>query len=106
MYADFALKNGELHIIETLDLRNVDHLTPTLRGDAAIKGFTLNQANESAANTIAIISASDYGVAKPAISMISRWAKDIYDLSTPEEQQRFAKFMSTSLHRESLALAL
>ena len=106
LYADFALRNGQLHVIETLDLRNVDHLTPTMRGEAAIKGITLNQAKELSANPIAIISASDYGIAKPAISMLNRFADDIYDLSTTDERQRLATFMSSSLNRDTLELVL
>jgi hypothetical protein len=101
LYADFALQNGKLHIIETLDLRNVDHLTPTLRGDAAIKGFTLNEAGENS-NAIAIISASDYSVARPAISMISRFADDVFDISTPIERQRLSHFMAESLQKPDL----
>lgn len=105
LYADFALQNGQLHIIETLDLRNVDHLTPTLRGDAAIKGFTLNEAGENV-NAIAIVSASDYGIARPAINMISKFADDIYDISTQTERQRLSDFMATSLHKPDLEFQL
>jgi hypothetical protein len=93
LYADFALQNGKL--------RNVDHLTPTLRGDAAIKGFTLNEAGENS-NAIAIISASDYSVARPAISMISRFADDVFDISTPIERQRLSHFMAESLQKPDL----
>lgn len=105
LYADFALMNGKLHIIETLDLRGVDHLTPSMRGDAAIKGITLDEAGDNT-NAIAIIAASDYGIARPAISMISRFANDVYDLSTQNERKRFADFMAKSLHRDKLALTL
>lgn len=105
LYADFALQNGRLHIIETLDLRNVDHLTPTLRGDAAIKGFTLNEIDDDS-NAIAIISASDYSVARPAISMISKFADDVFDISTNSERQRLSEFMATSLHKPDLNLNL
>lgn len=101
LYSDFAVKNGELHVIETLDLRNVDHLTPSLRGDAAIKGFTLNEAGEES-NAIAIVSASDYSIARPAITMISRFADDVYDLSTPSERQRLSQFMSKCLQKPDL----
>lgn len=101
LYSDFAVKNGELHVIETLDLRNVDHLTPSLRGDAAIKGFTLNEASEES-NAIAIVSASDYSIARPAITMISRFANDVYDLSTTSERQRLSQFMAKCLQKPDL----
>jgi hypothetical protein len=105
LYSDFALMNGRLHVIETLDLRGIDHLTQAMRGDAAIKGITLNEI-EAGSNAIAIITASDYGIAKPAISMISRYADDVYDLSAHEDRRRFADFMSVSLHHNGLELPL
>lgn len=105
LYADFALQNGKLHVIETLDLRNIDHLTPSMRGNAAIKGFTLNEVSENS-NAIAIISASDYSVARPAISMISKFADDVYDVSTIDGRQSLSQFIAESLHKPDLNLNL
>lgn len=105
LYADFALMNGKLHVVETLDLRGVDHLTPTLRGGAAIKGITLDEIGDND-NAIAVIVASDYGIAKPAISLLSKYADDLYDLSSQVEKQRFADFMAKSLHCGNMALPL
>lgn len=107
LYADFALQNGKLHIIETLDLRNIDHLTPSIRGNAAIKGFTLNEVGENSnAIAIAIISASNYSVARPAISMISKFADDVYDVSTKDGRQNLSQFIAESLHKPDLNLNL
>jgi Protein of unknown function (DUF3037) len=105
LYADFALQNGKLHVIETLDLRNIDHLTPSMRGNAAIKGFTLNEVGENS-NAIAIISASDYSVARPAIAMISKFADDVYDVSTLDGRQNLSQFIAESLHKPDLNLNL
>jgi Protein of unknown function (DUF3037) len=105
LYADFALMNSKLHVVETLDLRGVDHLTPTLRGGAAIKGITLDEVGDND-NAIAVIVASDYGIARPAISLLSRYADDLYDLSANGERQRLADFMATSLHCGTMALPL
>ena len=41
LYADFALLNGQLHVIEVMDLRGVDRLSSAMRGEAALKGVTL-----------------------------------------------------------------
>jgi len=105
LYADFAMMNGRLHVMETLDLRGVDHLTPAMRGSAAIKGITLDEVGESD-NAIAVIMASDYGIAKPVISLVSRYADDVYELTAQGEKQRFADFMSKSLHCETMLLPL
>ena len=98
LYADLALQNGRLHVMEVLDLRGITHLTAGMRGDAAVKGITLDQATANQANAIAIVQASDYGVAKPAIGLVQRYAKDVYDFGQSEERSRFATFISSALH--------
>lgn len=105
LYADFALMNGKLHVVETLDLRGVSHLTPKLRGGAAIKGITLDEVGDND-NAVAVVVASDYGIARPAISLLSRYADDVYDLSANGEKQRFADFMAKSLHCGTMSLPL
>lgn len=102
LYADLALMNGKLHVMEVMDLRGMDKLTASARGDAAIKGITLDEA-KAQANPIAIVAASDYAVAKPAIHLISRYANDVFDLGTLAERDRFAAFVAKSLHRTDLA---
>lgn len=101
LYADFALLNGQLHVMEVMDLRGVDRLSSAIRGEAALKGVTLDEARDKA-NPIGVIAASDYGVAKPAIHMINRYAADVYDLGSPGERARFAAFVAKSLHRQEL----
>jgi len=103
LYTDFAVKNGELHVIETLDLRGISHLTPSLRGDAAIKGVTLDEAREKIkGKRVAVISASDYAAAKPAIWMISRSADEVWDMHHDGDRQKLADFISTALHQSSM----
>lgn len=103
LYADFAMMNGRLNVIEVLDLRGVDRLTASQRGEAALKGVTLDEAKDQA-HTVAVVAASDYGAAKPAIRMMQRYAGDMYDLGSSEERARFAAFIAKGLHREELDL--
>ncbi|MCI1193520.1 hypothetical protein MOJ79_16940 [Calidifontimicrobium sp. SYSU G02091] len=103
LYADLAVMNGALHAVEVLDLRGAQHLTPTLRGEAAIKGITLDAAREHLdGRRIAVVSASDYAVARPAISLISRYADDLIDMTEPSGRQRLADFIAGALHRTDL----
>ena len=103
LYTDFALRNGELHVIETLDLRGVDRLTPTLRGDAAIKGLTLDEAGDKIkGKRLAVFSASDYTVSKPAIWMFSRSADVVLNMHDETDRRSFADFISASLHRDDI----
>jgi hypothetical protein len=103
LYADFALMNGQLHVMEVMDLRGIDRLSTALRGEAALKGITLDEARGKA-NPIGVLAASDYGIAKPAINMINRYASDVFDLGSLAERTRFASFVASSLHRQELDL--
>lgn len=100
LYADFALQNGKLSVIETLDLRNLDRLTPTIRGEAALKGITLNSADN--ARKIAVIQASDYSVARPVINVIGKYADDLYNLHDSKDKQKFSNFIAKALNKPDL----
>lgn len=103
LYADFAVMNGKLNAIETLDLRGVDRLTPTMRGDAAVKGITLDEARERIdGRRLVVISATDYGIARPAIQLVSRYADDVLDMQVLRDRERLATFISDALHRQEL----
>jgi len=104
LYVDFALKNGAVHVIETLDLRDVDRLSPAQRGEAALKGVTLDEAKDKFANgtRIALVQASDYGVARPAINLIGRYADETWNIGDSGDRARFVKFISGSLHANQL----
>ncbi|MBO9680925.1 MAG: hypothetical protein J7556_22085 [Acidovorax sp.] len=103
LYADFAVKNGRLHIIETLDLRGVEHLTPSIRGGAAVKGFTLGEAKNAVdGDRMAVVSASNFEISRPAIKMIERSASHLYVLESPKDRQSFVDFMHKALHSSAL----
>lgn len=103
LYADFAVLNGKLNAIETLDLRGVERLTPTLRGDAALKGITLDLARTKIdGKRVVVLSASDYSVARPAIQLVSRYADDVLDMHDAKARQQLADFIAGALHRHQL----
>jgi len=100
VYADFAYKNGNLHVIETLDLRGVDHITPSLRNNAAFKSITLDMAREvvGEGKRLGIVAASDYASVKSAVRLFERNADDIYSLDSPNDVQRLATLLASGLH--------
>lgn len=103
LYADFALKNGAVHVIETLDLREVEHLTPSLRGQAALKGITLDEARERLdGKRIALVQASNYTVARPAIGLLGRYADQLWNLGESADRQAFAGFVAKAMHADQL----
>jgi hypothetical protein len=103
LYADFAVLNGKLNAIETLDLRGIEKLTPSLRGDAALKGITLDHARTKIdGKRVVVLSATDYNVARPAIQLISRYADDVLDMHDAKDRQQLADFIAGALHRDQL----
>jgi hypothetical protein len=103
-YADFAFKNGALHIIETMDLRGVDHLTARLRNQAAFKSIVLDQARDvtqGGGQRIAILAASDYGAVKSAVKMIERNADDVVSMDNPGDVDRLILKLSNALHLQN-----
>lgn len=104
LYADFALKNGALHLVEAIDLRGLDKLTKGIRGEAGLSAILFDQAKSvltDQSKTIAVISADDYAIAKPIVGLMSKYASDVYELGTTSDKQRFADFIADSLHADT-----
>lgn len=106
LYVDFALKNGKIHVIETLDMRGLRQLTPAARGVAAMKSITLAEArgNDQIGRKIALISVTDSAIAQPAIRLVERYADDVWHMGSAEDRMCFAKFVSKSLHVDQLIM--
>jgi len=105
IYAEFALKNGAIHVIETLDLRGHDKVTLPVQKETAIKSIVLDQAGKSLDKDsikIAVISASDYRVMRPMINMVTGYADDVITMESTMDKQRLSDFISTALHTASL----
>jgi hypothetical protein len=100
IYADFAYKNGSLHVIETLDLRGVEQLTTGLRHAAAFKSITLDIAkdNQNIERCIGVVAASDYSAVRPAIRLFERHSDELFSLDDPRDSQRFADLLANGLH--------
>lgn len=106
LYVDFALKNGKIHVVETLDLRGINHVTSAVRGDAAIKSITLAQAEDmrEIGKRIALVHASDHAIAQPAVRLIDRYADVVWHMDSSADRQQFARFVSDALHVDQLDL--
>ena len=106
LYVDFALKNGKIHVVETLDLRGLTHVTSAVRGDAAIKSITLAEAKnmKEVGKRIALVHASDHSIAQPAVRLIDRYADEVWHMDSSDDRQSFARFVSDALHVDQLKL--
>jgi hypothetical protein len=101
LYADFALKNGAVHVIETLDLRGVERITKSLRGEAGFTAVLFDQARQrltTDSRRIAVTAADDYSIVKPIVHLVSRYADDVVALESSSDRQRFADFIGASLN--------
>jgi hypothetical protein len=106
LYADFALKNGAIHIIETLDLRGVEKVTKTVRGEAGLTAILLDQARQhlpGESKRIAVTASDNYSVVKSIVHLVGRYADDVIVIEDPIDRQRLAEFIASSLEvREPL----
>ena len=103
LYADFALKNGAVHVIETIDLRGLERLNKSVRGEAGLTAVLFDQAHKSLSpetRCVAITTADDYSIVKPVLGLIARYADDMISLESAADRQRFADFIYQSLHPE------
>lgn len=105
MFAEFALKNGSIHVMETLDLRGHAHYTKGLRNEASHKAMVLDLAQdtlETSSQRIAVVAADDYSEMKPAMSLINRKASHVLCIDSPTDRQWLADFIAESLHVPTL----
>lgn len=105
LFAEFALKNGSIHVIETLDLRGHNSYTKPLRNEASHKALVLDLAQDElqkSSQRIAVIAADDYATMKPAISLLNRKASTVVSMDSANDRQWLADFVSKSLHLSTL----
>lgn len=87
LIADFALKNGSMHIFATLDLRRA-----SVRIDeAALKAITLNQAKKryknKKTNLIGVYATSETGHQfKPHIELLKEYSTNTYNWSNADDR--------------------
>lgn len=94
LYADFALKNSNWHVAETIDFRAKPD---TLRGDkfkqAALKAVTLDRSMKVLQNCLPIVvyAATDKDLehVHPHIALLSQYAQRTFNYLDPDDSIRF-----------------
>lgn len=104
LFADFALQNGALHVIEALDLRQVERLSKGMRNEAGFKALLLDQvkAMDSRSDRVAVFAADDYQAIKPAWSMMQRYASAVFAYESAADRQELADLVARRLHRQGM----
>lgn len=105
LYADFALKNGRMHVTAVVDFR-VDErsIKSTKRGQAAIKAITLDAAHrrfgDSSCVTYAVFAASDEyrDLVQPQVQMLGDYADRVFDFTSRDDQAAYMSLMVEAAH--------
>lgn len=100
LVADFALKNGKLHIASTLDLRK--HSASL--GDAALKSIVLDKAEKKYGTEFSIKRIGVYAVDKDMldnfkghIDLLGDYADELYDWQDQNNRKKFQRSLSDAI---------
>ena len=104
LYADFAMMNGSIHVLEVMDLRGVERVTRSMRGEAGLTAVLLDQVKKrfsEGSRRIAVTAADDYKKVASLVSLVAGYADDVVAIESSSDRQRLADFVSTALHAKS-----
>lgn len=106
VYAEFALKNGKLNIIETVDFRHISNIT-NKRQETQSKALIFNLAEmleqEKGTNNIVIVAANDYKDVKPMMNLLGRYAT-IKAWDSQSDMDGFFSHVAKALHKPMLEM--
>lgn len=103
LVADFAMRNGVLHVCAALDLRGKEE---TIRLDkfrqGAVKAITLDRARktEKGCKTFAVIAAPEdiLHIAQPHIAMLHDYSHQVFNLMDAEGADGFYRYIREATH--------
>lgn len=101
LFADFALKNGAIHIIEAIDLRGISRPTRASQGHVSVAAIMLDQARLKLPPTsrrIAITAADDYSLLRGSMNILSHYTNDVLTFESAEDRKTLSDFIAASLH--------
>ena len=105
VFAELALQNGALHVIESLDLRRHSNYSKTLRNEASHTAMVLDLAADllpQGGQRIAVVAADNYEDMRPGIRLVSRKASAVVSINSAHDRNWLANFVAKSLHVETL----
>lgn len=102
LFAEFALRNGRLHVMETVDFRVKDHAGK--KREAEAKTLVLLQALESVGaadlRRYVVVSGADAASANPSMTLLSRHADDVIVRESHEDWTRFVNLMAEAARHQ------
>lgn len=102
--AEFALQNGRLHVIETLDLRTSN--PSAKRNDARAKALTLDVARRSATNTAgyAVLAGIDSPLIKDAKALLSDYCENVITWESVSEMNELMSRLGAATKKPGLPM--
>jgi len=108
MLADFALKNGSMHITQVIDFRvKVDQLKAAKRGEAGLKAMGLVTAEKVYKKGVVpmVVYAANpatLDIVQPSLNLLHQHAEHVFDINNPNDSaaymQRMRVAAGDSLH--------
>lgn len=103
LFAEFALKNGKLHIVETIDFRA--GIPSVKRLEAQGKALVMDFAKDLNHDTVctAIVAASDHSEIKASLNVLNKYADRVISVNSSDDMNSFfsewANLMGRTLPR-------
>jgi hypothetical protein len=101
LYADFAARNGVMHITETIDFRVKSEQLRNRHGLAAIKSITLDVAfgifPNCNRNVVYAYHPRDIDAIQPSLNMLRDYSMHMFDAGAPNELAQFVEVTAQAL---------
>ena len=103
LYADFAARNGVMHITETIDFRVKSEQLRHRHGQAAIKSITLDKAGEifpdCRRNVVFAYHPKDLDEIQPSMNLLRDYSMRMFDAGNPSDLASFVEITASALRQ-------
>lgn len=101
LFADFAARNGVMHITETIDFRVKRDQLRNRHGQAAIKSITLDKAGEifpdCKRNVVFAYNHQDIEEIQPSLNLLRDYSMNMFDAGNPKDLADFVELTASAL---------
>lgn len=104
LFAEFAMKNGRLQVVETIDFRL--GVSSAKRLEAQGKALVMDYAKDVSQDTVctAIVASSDYSEIKPSLNILNKYADRVISVNSTADMNEFFKDWGNLLGRPLLSI--
>lgn len=102
--AEFALKNGRLHVIETLDLRTANTSQKRIEAQAKALAFHMATRVDEHAARYAVMAGMTSPIANGARDLLAEYADRVYSWESPGDMGSFFSTLSQAIGRPEIPL--